>query len=90
MISDADVMSKPVTRGVPFFSPPRATSISRRARSFMSMTRRQLIWSRSMFFSLPWNRCASRNAAHRLWAEVTAWKSPVRCRFISSGGTTWL
>ena len=27
-------------------------------------------------------------AAHRLCAEVTAWKSPVRCRLSSSGGTT--
>ena len=29
-------------------------------------------------------------AASRLWAAVTAWKSPVRCRLSRSIGTTWL
>ena len=88
MISLADVMSKPVSRGVPFFSPPPATVTTRSARSFMSMTRRQVISFLSRLSSLPWNKCASRNAEHRLCAEVTAWKSPVRCRLSSSGGTT--
>ena len=29
-------------------------------------------------------------AASRLFAAVTAWKSPVRCRLSCSIGTTWL
>ena len=90
MISLAEVMSKPVSRGVPFLSPPMATCTVRSARSFMSNTRRQVMRAGSNFGSLPWKMCASRNAAQRLWALVTAWKSPVRWRFISSGGTTWL
>ena len=44
--------------------------------------------SGSSFGSLPWKMCASRNAAQRLCAAVTAWKSPVRCRLKSSMGTT--
>ncbi len=29
------------------------------------------------------------SAASRLWAAVMAWKSPVKCRLMSSIGTTW-
>jgi len=29
------------------------------------------------------------DAASRLFADVIAWKSPVKCRFKSSIGTTW-
>jgi hypothetical protein len=32
---------------------------------------------------------ASSAAASRLWAAVTAWKSPLKWRLISSIGTTW-
>jgi hypothetical protein len=41
MISEATVMSKPSWRGKPFETPPSELTIERRARSFMSSTRRQ-------------------------------------------------
>jgi hypothetical protein len=41
MISEATVMSKPASRGKPLATPPSEQTISRKARSFMSMTRRQ-------------------------------------------------
>ena len=43
MTSEATVMSKPVSRGKPLATPPSDQTISRSARSFMSMTRRQTI-----------------------------------------------
>ena len=48
MISLATVMSKPVRRVLPFSSGPRPTSISRRKRSLVSITRRQVIESGSI------------------------------------------
>ena len=72
MISLADVMSNPLLWGVPFFSPPRATSMWRSARSLTSMTRRHVTRSTSMSSSLPWKMLASKNAEHRLWADVIA------------------
>ncbi len=57
--------------------------------SFISRQRFQTIFLvsiRSMFPCWMW---LSKRAANRLFAEVMAWKSPVKCRFRSSIGTTW-
>ena len=81
-------MSKPDSRGTPFAVPPSPSTTSRRARSFMSMTRRQVIRRGSMSSALPQWIWLSIIAASRLWALVIAWKSPVKWRFMSSIGMT--
>ena len=86
--SDAAVMSKRDCRGTPSRRPPRPITTLRRARSFMSRTRPHVIECGSMSSAFPCCRWLSTMAASRLWAAVTAWKSPVRCRFIASIGTT--
>ena len=53
MTSEATVMSNPVWRGKPFDTPPRLTTMSRSARSFMSITRRQTMRRSSMSSALP-------------------------------------
>lgn len=83
-------MSKEAWRGTPSTRPPSPMTMCRRARSFTSMTRGHVIVRGSRPVALPWWRWLSTIAASRLWATVTAWKSPVRWRFSSSLGTTWL
>ena len=51
--------------------------------------RGQVIRRGSSPSALPWCMWLSSIAASRLCAEVMAWKSPVKCRLISSIGTTW-
>ena len=51
--SEATVMSKPASRGKPLATPPSEQTISRSARSFMSMTRRQATRRLSMPSALP-------------------------------------
>jgi len=53
MTSEATVMSKPPSRGKPFETPPSEQTMSRSARSFMSMTRRQATRRVSMSSELP-------------------------------------
>ncbi len=53
MTSEATVMSKPVCRGNPFATPPSEATISRSARSFMSITRRHATRRVSMSSVLP-------------------------------------
>ncbi len=53
MTSEATVMSNPVWRGKPLDTPPRLTTMSRSARSFMSITRRQAMRRSSISSSLP-------------------------------------
>ena len=60
----------------------------RRARSLTSITRRHQTRRASMPRAFPWCRWLSSMAASRLWAAVTAWKSPVKWRLMSSLGTT--
>ena len=60
----------------------------RSARSLTSRTRFHSTWRTSMPSALPWWRWLSSAAASRLWAEVIAWKSPVKWRLMSSIGTT--
>ena len=64
--------------------------MSRSERSFMSMHRRHEIVRGSIRSSLPWSRCASISAESRLFAAVIACRSPVKWRFRSSIGTTWV
>ena len=52
MISDATVMSNPDSRGTPLPGPPRPVVISRKARSFISRTRRQVMRRGSIFNAL--------------------------------------
>jgi hypothetical protein len=91
MTSEAAVMSKPVSRGIPSARDPRPTTMFLKARSFTSRTRRQVMlclstWKKSSF----WWTWLSSMAESRLWAEVTACVSPVRWRLSISIGTTWL
>ncbi len=88
MISEAEVMRKPASRGTPSMRPPSPTTTSRRARSLTSRMRFHATWRTSMPSGLPWWRWLSMAAASRLCAEVIAWKSPVKWRLISSIGTT--
>ncbi len=53
MISEATVMSKPASRGKPLAVPPSGPTIWRSARSFMSMTRRQVTRRESIASPLP-------------------------------------
>src|SRR3954454_25043012 len=84
MTSDAAVMSNPLWRGTPSSRPPRPTTMLRRARSLTSRTRGHVIDDGSIPSGLRWYSELSTIAASRLCAAVTAWKSPVRCRFMSS------
>ncbi len=82
-------MSKPSSRGKPLAGPPSATVIWRNARSFMSTTRFHAMRRTSKPSSLPWLMWLSIIAASRLFASWIALKSPVKCRLMSSIGTTW-
>ncbi len=81
-------MSKESSRGNPLVVAPNPTTMSRSARSFMSTTRFQEILRRSNPRSLPWWMWLSMSAARRLLARAMALKSPVKCRLMSSMGTT--
>ena len=89
MISLATVMSKPSSRGTPWALPPMPSTTLRSWRSFMSTTRFQVILRTSMPSSLPCWMWLSSMAARRLLAAPMAWKSPVKCRLMSSIGMTW-
>ena len=88
MISLPGTMTKRSSRTGPALMPPRLMTIERSARSFMSMVRGQVMRRGSRPSALPWCRWLSSIAESRLCAEVMAWKSPVKCRLISSIGTT--
>ena len=89
MISEAAVMTKPSSRGIPPVRPPRPRTTCRSARSFISTVRGQVIWRWSMSRLLGRNRWLSSIAERSPWAAVMAWKSPVKCRLISAMGITW-
>ena len=86
MTSLVGVMSKEDWRVTPSTRPPSPVTMWRRARSLTSRTRGQVRERSSMRRALPWWRWLSMRAARRLWAAVTAWKSPVRWRFMRSAG----
>ena len=83
-------MSKPVCRGTPSMREPSPITMLRSARSLTSSTRRQVMLCGSRPSLLPWYRWLSIIADSMLCAAVTACMSPVRCRFSTSIGTTWL
>ena len=89
MTSLAAVMSKPLSRGMPMRRPPSPSTMFRSARSFMSITRRQITVRCSIDSLLPKCRWLSSIAASRLCAAAMAWKSPVKWRLMSSMGITW-
>ena len=89
MISEATVMSKPSSRGTPHTLPPMPHTMLRSWRSFISTTRFQVMRRTSKPSALPWWMWLSIMAASRLLAAPMAWKSPVKCRLMSSIGTTW-
>ena len=84
--SEAAVMSKPVCRCWPR---PTGNSKARRARSFTSRARRQVAAAKSTSSALPQWRWLSSNVASRLWAAVTACRSPLKCRLMSVMGAIW-
>ena len=87
--SEAAVILNPSCLGTPFDVPPRPIVISRKALSFISITRFQRIVRGSIFklLALLW-MLLSIKAAKKLFAFSTALKSPVKCKLISSIGTT--
>ena len=87
MVSVATVMSKPSSRGYPLFEPPSEFTMERSARSLMSTARRNEMRRVSRSSPLPQKMWLSSIAASRLLADVMAWKSPVKCRLMSSIGT---
>ena len=88
MTSLATVMSKPSGRRVPSTVLPRPLMMWRSWRSFISTARRQVMRFGSMSSALPWWMWLSMSAARRLLAAPMAWKSPVKCRLMSSIGST--
>ena len=80
-------MSNDSSRGMPSVVPPMPITAPRRARSFMSMQRRQVMRRGSIACGLPWKIELSIAAASRLLAAVTAWRSPVKWRLMSSDGS---
>ena len=91
--SEAAVISKRASRSVPRGdwppSSPRPMRTRRRLRSLRSSTRGQVTRAGSMPSALPQWRWLSSSAASRLWAAVTAWRSPLKWRLMASMGTTW-
>ena len=86
--SEATVMSKPSSRGTPWPGPPRPSTRWRSARSFMSTARRHATRRGSRPSALPQWRWLSSIAESRLWALVTACRSPVKWRLMLSIGAT--
>ena len=86
IISEATEMSNPSSLGTKFFSPDKPISIFRSALSFKSTHLFHVTCLKSSSF--PWNMWLSIIADNKLFAEVIAWISPVKCKFISSIGAT--
>ena len=83
------MISKPSSRIVPLI--PRSPSplmICRSERSFMSIARFHVTSRALSGGSSRWCRWLSIAAASRLWADAIACRSPVKCRLISSIGST--
>ena len=89
MISEAGVILNPSSRGTPLRVPPNPIVIFRSALSFISITLFHKM-VRGSIFKEHGTHCKllSINAESKLLAFSTALKSPVKCKFISSMGTT--
>ena len=82
-------MLKPASIGTPPDLPPRPVTMDRSARSFMSITRFQTTdRGSSPRVDLVEAIALSIKALSKLFAFSTAEKSPVKCRLMSSIGTT--
>ena len=81
-------MSNPscLTAPSPFL--PKPSTIFLNCLSFMSTHLLQVILLGSILKEFPWCMWLSTIAASKLLAAPIAWKSPVKCKFISSIGTT--
>ena len=85
--SDAGVILKPSSRAIPLFDPPKPITICRRLRSFISITRFQVMVLGSMFrLYFLFCKLLSISAESRLFAFSIAAKSPVKCKLISTIG----
>ena len=81
-------MSNRVSRKGLLLLPPMPATMLRSDRSDASVTRDHCIpvgWKPGTW---PRKTALSTRAASKLWAEATAWASPVKWMFISSSGTT--
>ncbi len=88
MISEAGMITKRSSRTTPSLGPPRPMITLRSARSFMSIVRGQVMRRGSMLSALPCCRWLSSIALRSACADEMAWKSPVKCRLMSSIGRT--
>ena len=86
--SDATVIVKPSFLSIPLTFDPCPIVISRKDLSFISSARFQIILFGSIFSSFPWYIWLSIIADIKLIADVSAWKSPLKCKLISSDGST--
>ena len=81
-------MTKWSSRTIPSILFPSPTTIFLSTRSFMSKHRFHTTCLGSICKAFPCWIWLSSIAANRLFADVIAWKSPVKCKFKSSIGTT--
>ncbi len=88
MTSDAAVITNPFSRGTPCILPPRPITVYRSSRAFTSRVRGHVMLVGSIPSGFPKYSDASSADASRLCAAVTAWKSPLKWRLMSSIGTT--
>ena len=88
MTSDAAVMSNWLSSTIPPSFPPKPTTMRRSERSFMSTTLGHSILRESRLSALPKCMLLFMRAESRLWADVMACRSPVKCRLMSSIGST--
>ena len=85
-------MSKPASRGKPLATPPRPGNVTERKRPVVDDRPRGARTPGVVSISrlvAPVDMIVDQSADSRLWADVMAWKSPVKCRLMSSIGTTW-
>ena len=87
--SEATTISKPSSLGTPLAFPFNPSTMKRSCLSFISTTLFKVIVLASISNSFPWLIWLSNIAASKLFAAPIALKSPVKCKFISSIGTTW-
>ncbi len=86
--SDAAVITNPFSRGTPCIFPPSPMTVYRSSRALTSSVRGHVMLVGSIPSGFPKYSDASSADASRLWAAVTAWKSPLKWRLMSSIGTT--
>ena len=89
IISEAAVISNPVSLGIPDVGPPSPTTIFLSERSFISITRFQVTVRGSIPKEFVFDcMLLSKTADSKLCAFSIAEKSPVKCKLMSSIGST--